>query len=135
MAVAGLETLGQPLAQHYAGGLGGYDLGQRDAQGGAPFSGRHQHQPGLGAELPDAGDDRRPQGQAELPTSSLGRARGHHDGVEAAELSVEGDGARPPAGNVEKCPAPTERTGERPRPYPGVLQEPHPCLRPVHQLQ
>ncbi len=60
MGVAGGEALGQALAEHDAGGLGGYDFGHRRAQGGAGAARGHQHQPGLRAKLPDPRSHGRP---------------------------------------------------------------------------
>ncbi|GAA3108343.1 hypothetical protein GCM10020254_62880 [Streptomyces goshikiensis] len=82
-------------------------LGQRLGQPVPVRARRDEDQAGLDAELADAEGDRAREPAADLLGALGGGRRGDHDGVEGAELPVEGDGYGPGRGRVEQgAPAP-----------------------------
>src|SRR5690606_15922924 len=98
--------------EHRGGGAGG-DFLPREVAEGPPFlRSEPEKEARVGAELPDAGGEGGGETPGDVFGPGLEGAREEEDGVDAAHLGVEGDGARAGVGRVEEGAASGERSGE-----------------------
>lgn len=129
------ERLPHPVVEQHPG-LGVADrVGQRRQQPLATLALGRQDQARLDAELAHTERHRTGQPGADLLGALRGRGLGDHDGVEAAQLAVEGDGVRAGRGRVVQGAAAAHRAGEPGRGDQRMAHQVDTGLEAVHQAQ